>query len=144
MRYSSASSCSSGCLVRDRLSRLAVCAILAGLTVACAWIPNATPTPAGSERIVTLADDGTTVTLRVGERFLLMLGEEYEWMVTSSDEAVVGRVLNILVVRGAQGVYEARKAGRATLSAVGDPPCRKSQPPCAAPSRNFRLEMIVP
>jgi hypothetical protein len=33
--------------------------------------------------------------------------------------------------------------GRAILTAVGDPPCRKAQPACAAPSRLFRLEVIV-
>jgi len=106
----------------------------------------ATPTPAmptDSERTITLADDSRTVVLRAGERFLLKLGEEYDWMVVLEDPAIVSRVANVLTVRGSQGLYEAHKPGRTTLVATGDPPCRKAQPPCGAPSRGFRLEVVV-
>ena len=92
---------------------------------------------------MTLADDGTTVTLAVGERFLLNLGSEFDWSVSIADSAIVDRVRNVSVIAGAQGLYEARAPGRTTLSATGDPPCRKSTPPCAAPSRLFGVDLVV-
>ena len=52
--------------------------------------------------------------------------------------------MNVLVVRGAQGIYVAHRPGNATLTAVGSPECLKSQPPCARPSILFKLFVIVP
>lgn len=79
----------------------------------------------------------------MGDRFLLKLGEEYDWTISIGDTQVVSRVMNIAVVRGAQGVYEAQKAGRTTLSAAGDPPCLKAEPPCKAPSVAFEVKLVV-
>jgi hypothetical protein len=64
-------------------------------------------------------------------------------VVNVANPSVVSRVVNILVVQGAQGVYEAKQPGQTTLSAVGEPPCRKSTPPCMAPSRIFRMTIVV-
>ena len=92
---------------------------------------------AGEQRTLTLDDQGETIRLVVGERFLLNLGEGYTWDVGVSDEAVVSRVRNITVIRGAQGVYEALRPGTTTLSAVGDPPAASPSrragclPPCS-------------
>ncbi|MHB8516291.1 MAG: hypothetical protein ACYC9X_10665 [Dehalococcoidia bacterium] len=91
---------------------------------------------------VTLADDGGTVTMLVGQRFLLDLGSE-GWTVTVSDQAVVRRVLNIAVVRGAQGVYDAYAQGTATLVATGPSPCPTATPACGAPVRAFHIIIIV-
>jgi hypothetical protein len=99
-------------------------------------------TPSGS-RIVTLADDGQTIALNVGASFLLQLGDAYVWNVMVADPSIVSRQINLLVVRGAQGVFVAHKAGQTTLTAVGDLPCRSAQPPCAAPSRLFQLTIVV-
>ncbi len=111
--------------------------------------PAATPTPRPADATpramlpnVTLADDGGTVTMRVGQRFLLDLGSE-GWTVTISDQAVVRRVVNIAVVRGAQGVYEAHAPGTATLAATGPSPCPATTPACGAPVRVFRLTIAV-
>jgi carboxyl-terminal processing protease len=101
----------------------------------------------GSEaapQTVTLDNEGQTITVKVGERFLLKLGEEYDWTVTVADQTVLSRVKNVMVVRGAQGLYEATKAGSTTLTASGDPVCRQSQPPCATPSRMFEITAKVP
>ncbi len=98
---------------------------------------------APSGRVITLDDNGKTITLQVNETFLLKLGEEYDWNITIDDQAVLSRKVNVLVIRGAQGIYEAHKPGRTTLSAIGDPPCRRATPPCAAPSRLFRLYIVV-
>lgn len=99
--------------------------------------------PGGQTPTVTLEQDQETLHLQVGQRFLLALGDDYVWEVTVDDPAVVSRVPNVAVVKGAQGLYEAHNAGSTTLSAVGDPLCRKAQPPCAAPTRLFRLELVV-
>lgn len=103
---------------------------------------NATPAPSGS-LTVTLADNGHTITLHPGDRFLLQLGEGWTWNVSVDSPAVVSRLPNILVVRGAQGIYLAHQPGQATLTAVGDPLCRQSNPPCAIPSRAFRVTIVV-
>ena len=95
------------------------------------------------QKIVTLDDQGKTISLTVGESFLLKLGDQYTWDVTISDQNVVSREKNIAVVRGAQGVYTANQPGTVTLSAAGDPQCRQSQPPCAMPSIQFMITIVV-
>ncbi len=92
---------------------------------------------------VTLADDGQTLRLHPGQRFLLNLGEGYDWTVIPADPEIVSRVVNVQTIRGSQGLYEAHKPGRTTLTATGDPPCRKVKPPCTIPSRLFRLQVVV-
>ena len=65
------------------------------------------------------------------------------WNVEIDNDDVVSRVKNIAVIRGAQGVYEAKMPGSATLSAVGDLPCREDVPPCAAPTILFKIQINV-
>ncbi|MGI8854234.1 MAG: hypothetical protein ACR2JW_00655 [Thermomicrobiales bacterium] len=94
-------------------------------------------------RTVTLADDGQTITLPHGASFLLALGSEYDWKIQVADDTVASRVPNISVIAGAQGIYAAKQPGQTTLTATGDPVCRTAQPPCSAPSRAFRLQIVV-
>lgn len=101
------------------------------------------PGTSGDLRNVTLEDQGKTIPLVFGESFLLSLGGGDDWVVTISDESVIGRVMNIAEVVGAQGVYEAHRAGTVTLEAVGDPACRQSKPPCMAPSILFSVTIVV-
>lgn len=104
----------------------------------------ATIEPAPGGQIVITRDDGRkTLNLNVGDRFLLNLGEGFTWEVTISDPAVLDRVKNITVIKGAQGVYEALRPGTVSLQATGDPLCRQSQPPCAAPSILFEITVVV-
>jgi hypothetical protein len=63
---------------------------------------------------------------------------------TIDDQTIFSRVVNVLVVRGAQGIYVAHRPGNTTLTAVGSPECLKSQPPCARPSILFKLFVVVP
>ncbi len=117
------------------------------VAVPVATSPAGTPPPLtfppGGGLIVGLQDQGRTVVMHVGDRFLLQLGEVFDWTVTSSDDTVVGRVPNITVIRGAQGLYEGRKAGEATLNAIGDPLCRSSKPACMVPSISYTLHVQV-
>ncbi len=110
-------------------------------------IPPVEPTPtqpaSGEGRSVTLDDSGKTVTLQPGDRFLLNLGEGYNWDVTIADQNVVSRVVGVLTIRGSQGLFEARQPGTTTLTATGDPVCRSQQPACEAPSRMFEVQIVV-
>jgi len=99
---------------------------------------------AQESQTITLPDNGRTITLNVNETFLLKLGEGYDWNITIDDQTIFSRVVNVLVVRGAQGIYVAHRPGNATLTAVGSPECLKSQPPCARPSVLFKLFVVVP
>jgi hypothetical protein len=108
-------------------------------------ISTAPPATAAAEacKTVTLDDDGKTCQYTVGDEFLLKLGEGFDWSIEIDNQQVVSRVPNIAVVRGAQGIYRTHQAGEATLTAVGDPPCRKETPACGAPSRLFSFHIVV-
>jgi hypothetical protein len=108
--------------------------------------PESTVTPfetTPSNIVVTRENNGQAIRMAVGQTFLLSLGESYRWSITVSDESVLTREVNILVIRGAQGVYKALKPGQTTLSAVGDPACRDQKPPCMMPSVTFEVTVIV-
>lgn len=105
-----------------------------------------TPMPdtnTAGQKTITRDAHGQTITLAVGESFLLKLGEEYTWEITVSDQNVLSRVKNIAVVRGAQGVYEAHQVGIVTISASGDPLCRQSKPACGMPSIQMEFTIQV-
>jgi hypothetical protein len=51
--------------------------------------------------------------------------------------------MNIMVVRGAQGIYDAHNPGQAILSGVGDPWCLTSIPSCKMPSILFKINVTV-
>jgi len=96
-----------------------------------------------SNQIVTLAQNNQEIYLKKGESFLLKLGNNYNWNIDISDQTVVSRVINIMVINGAQGIYEAHNPGTATLTAQGDPFCLSSVPRCAMPSILFRVNITV-
>jgi hypothetical protein len=79
----------------------------------------------------------------VKQQVLVKLGTSLDWTVTVSNQAVLTRVPGITIVLGAQGLYAARKAGRATIRAVGDAACRKSTPPCMVPSQVVSVAVVV-
>lgn len=91
---------------------------------------------------VTRADDGRTIRLRPGDRFLLRLGDEFNWMTQVSDTRVIGLVIDALVPPDAQGLYEARGGGETELSATGTLRCPPNQP-CAALAATFRITIEV-
>ncbi len=103
------------------------------------------PITAGDNTVVTLADDGATINMQVGQRFLLQLGEEYDWNVIPADQSVLSRVIGITVIRGAQGIYEARQAGTTTLTASGMPTCLNGKPGCtpSTTERQFKITVVV-
>jgi hypothetical protein len=117
-------------------------AILLPTTISATTIgPTSPAIPATG---ITLDDNGRTFILHPGESFLLNLGTDiFDWTVDIDNQNVLARVKNILVIRGAQGIYEANNPGKAVLTAVGNPFCRNSVPACAAPSMLFKINVIV-
>ncbi len=96
-----------------------------------------------SNQIVTLAQNNQEIHLDNGKSFLLKLGNNYNWNIEISNQTVVSRVINIMVINGAQGIYQAHNPGHATLTVQGDPLCLSSTPRCAVPSILFRLDISV-
>ncbi len=108
--------------------------------------PTSPPTPSqpGTSLTITQADNGKTISLQVGQEFLLYLGmENFIWTVTIENPDIVSRVMGVMPIRGAQGIFRANKPGQTALSAIGDPPCRQSVPPCMMPSLAFQVELVV-
>ncbi len=107
-------------------------------------LPSAAPTAtvAGtSPRTVTLADDGQTLNLELGDRFVLDLGGGFNWKVTIDNPAIVAQASG--AVHPGAPVYQANQPGTTTLHATGDPPCLNSTPRCLAPSRLFQVRIVV-
>ena len=96
-----------------------------------------------SNQIVTLAQNNQEIYLKNGENFLLKLGNNYDWNIDISNQNVVSRVVNIMVINGAQGIYKAHNLGTATLTAQGNPLCLNSIPKCSIPSILFKIDITV-
>jgi hypothetical protein len=93
---------------------------------------------------VTLSENGMTFVMRPGESFLLNLGMDmYDWTVEVDNQDVIRREMNVMVIRGAQGIYIAQNPGTAILIASGNPLCLQSNPPCMMPSLLFRITVKV-
>ena len=92
---------------------------------------------------ITLANNNQSIILQVGQRFLLQLGDSNRWNVNIDNQDVISRLVNISVVKGAQGVYEAHKTGNALLSAVGTPVCDPTQGVCSHLAIGFALQITV-
>jgi hypothetical protein len=94
-------------------------------------------------RVVTQDDVGTPIRLKVGDRFLLALGNGgYQFTPAVLDHTILKKVSDV-DIPGSQGVFEALRSGRTKLSAVGELPCHKSIPPCLAPSWLLEFSIIV-
>jgi hypothetical protein len=114
---------------------------------------NVTPTPPAAtstavkspatSTTVTLSDNNQTINLKVGDSFLLNLGDTYNWRISIAPSGIISRRVNVIVIRGAQGIYDATSPGTTTLSAVGGPFCLSAKPPCAMPSINFNIKIGI-
>jgi hypothetical protein len=93
---------------------------------------------------VTMADNNKTFAMHQGDSFLLNLGmDTFDWTVDIDNQNVLTRVKGVMVIRGAQGIYQANRPGQAQLTAIGNPLCRNSVPACEMPSILFRITVIV-
>ena len=108
--------------------KLGIMVAVIGLALAACNAPSPTPTPAVQSRELTLADNGATVEMKVGDRFLLNLGDFYDWSLSVADTSVLDRVKNIAVIKGSQGIYSARKPGRFSRPPPGKAGRDRNQP----------------
>ena len=93
---------------------------------------------------ITLQDRGKTFTMKAGDSFLLNLGTDiYDWTVSIDNENVVRMKMGVMVIQGAQGIYDALAPGTATLTAIGNPQCLQSTPPCGMPTILFKVTLVV-
>lgn len=84
---------------------------------------------------VTMADNGRTFVMNVGDSLRLNLDLSYGWSPFS--------ISNPAVLAGAQDRLFAFEAGTATLTTTGDPECLNLTPPCGMPSIIFTITVIV-
>jgi hypothetical protein len=96
-----------------------------------------------SASVIALEDNGKTFTFQVGDSFLLNLGAGYDWTVAVDNQDAVALKMGVMVIEGAQGVFDALAPGTATLQAVGEPGCLKSTPPCKIPTILFKVILTV-
>ena len=93
---------------------------------------------------ITLDDGGKTINLKVGERFMLLLKREnYTWTPRLSDDGVLKLVDDASIIPGAQGVFQAERAGSTRLFAIGELPCHKENPPCNVRVLAFEIGFVV-
>jgi hypothetical protein len=104
-----------------------------------------TPSPVSvpTIRTVTLAEDGQTIVLPVGTSFLLALDTSFDWQMRIADQTVIRPYPNAVMPPGSQGVFTASRQGQTTLDATGTPVCASATPPCAAPARQFTVQIVA-
>lgn len=93
-------------------------------------------------RILTLANAEQGIVLRVGERFLLDLGER-DWKVWIGDESILKQVQDPDTPPGSQGYFQALKPGQTVINATFEPPCRNVTPPCLMPALFLQIPVTV-
>ncbi len=93
--------------------------------------------------VITLDHVGQTIDMIPGQGFLLRLGDEYAWTISIEPADLLTINRNITPELTEQGVYIARKKGRAYLSALGVPGCKTLNPPCSRPNVLYRLNINI-
>ena len=97
----------------------------------------------GAASTITFDDNGKTFTYKVGDSFVLNLGADiYDWEVTLESQDVFA-FNSGETTQDAQGTFTALKLGTVLLTAVGNPKCLKSTPPCGMPTVLFKVTLIV-
>ena len=89
--------------------------------------------------IITLADNGKTIALSVGEQFLLAIGGNFNWSIAFLDQSTIVRVPTLIAIPGSQGIFEVVASGKATIAATGVPNCGK----CPDPPVQFAVTLII-
>jgi len=87
----------------------------------------------------TLADNGKTIALSVGERFLLSIDRDYEWLVAPVDQSLIAYVPTIMPIPGPDGFFEAVAPGKTTVKAQGLPNCGK----CPLKPTEFVVTLVI-
>lgn len=90
-------------------------------------------------------DDGSSFNVLRGARIQLTLPDGFRWSIQLSDPAAVEIVSAPPgdSVDSALWVLRGVRSGRVELRATGEPSCRFDAPPCAAPTRPFRVGLQI-
>lgn len=91
---------------------------------------------------ITRADSGESVTLALHEEFLVALDGNFEWGLTFSDPNAFVPI-PVAPRHGIQGLFRAEALGTYKLTAEGEPPCAKLNPPCLMPIIPVEVTLIV-
>lgn len=96
-------------------------------------------------RILVLDDNLKTIPVTVGENVLLLLNKEpYEWTPSVQDSNIFQKVQDPPLMKGAQGIFQAKRTGTTELSAIGEIPCNKAERPCLpASTLQFTVTIVV-
>lgn len=88
---------------------------------------------------LTLTDNGKTISFSVGERFLLNIDSEFEWVVEPVDQSLVAYVPTLIPIPGPDGFFEAVARGKTTIKATGQPKCDK----CPLQPTEFAVSIVI-
>ena len=100
-------------------------------------------------KTITRADNGKTINLVVGERFIVDLDPGFVWQVEVDDPKIVQSDPIIQIFPPpSRTTWTAIARGETTLRATGDLPCRYASPPCLlpvpdAPTLLFSVKLVV-
>jgi predicted secreted protein len=92
---------------------------------------------------VTSADNDKLINIKKGESFVVKLDNNYNWRINIDNQTVIDSDYSDIRYSGSQGVYKANNSGQATITGIGDPLCRASEPPCMSPSIVFQSHIKV-
>lgn len=96
----------------------------------------------GMLHTLTLADDGSTITIPAGDSVALKLGSDYIWSNVAASDTTVLRRPPVALTRDTQGLWNAASPGRATVTATGAPNCAPDMV-CIQIVRLFSATVIV-
>jgi predicted secreted protein len=103
-----------------------------------------------NEKIVTLADNNTTITVKSGTTVEVILNDsstgsqsQTHWLLSISRSDVLIPWANAPMPAQAQGIFNAGKVGTAQISAVGQPVCSASAKNCKKDPETFQMKVNV-
>ena len=127
--------------VRRTTVRLAA-ALLIVAAIGCWRMPPSRPAAAaGTMHTLNLIDNGTTLSIPVGDSVELRLPATFNWSVTVSNIAVLRRP-PVALVQGVQGLWDAVASGQARIDATGTPNCAPGVP-CPQLATIFSATVVV-
>ena len=92
--------------------------------------------------VITREDQGKTIEIKVGDQVQVKLGPDYDWAVDATPSLMLGEVKEG-VPEDAQGVYEAKRKGKATIQVTGKPTCLQNDPPCEENTLQFTVTLVI-
>ena len=88
-------------------------------------------------------NDRTTKTVSVGSELRLALPAEFEWNIQSTNTSALALKSTLIGSVGGANLkmwlFDVKSAGEFVLRATGEPTCRKSVPPCLAPTVSYQF-----